>query len=83
MINGSFRGTCCLHLQGRRISEAKKNEALLAYLLHADFLLGLFFFCCSGTSVCFQRATLRYMPEDRNLLNCRSENLESYVNKVI
>jgi hypothetical protein len=35
-INGDFGRTCCLRLQGRRISSAFK-------LLHITFLLGLFF----------------------------------------
>jgi hypothetical protein len=36
--NRRFGGTCRLHLQGRRIQQ---NSA--CYLLHTDFLLGLFF----------------------------------------
>jgi hypothetical protein len=35
-FNQRFGGTCCLHLQGRRINQA-------CYLLHAGVLLGLFF----------------------------------------
>jgi hypothetical protein len=39
-INWRFRGRCCLHLQGQRMSQAR---ALLAACCHAGFLLGLFF----------------------------------------
>jgi hypothetical protein len=35
--------------------------------------------CSSETSVDFQRATLRYIPEDGTLHNHRYENLKSYL----
>jgi hypothetical protein len=34
--------------------------------------------CSSETSVNFQQATWRFIPEDRTLHNHRSENLKSY-----
>jgi hypothetical protein len=52
-------------------------------MLHAGFLLGLFFGpeegeCSSETSVDFQRTTQRYIPKDSTLHKHRSENLKSY-----
>jgi hypothetical protein len=38
-VNRRFGGACCLHLQGRRISEARNQ----VYLLHSSCLFGLFF----------------------------------------
>jgi hypothetical protein len=35
--------------------------------------------CSSETSVDFQRATLRYIPEDSALHSHRCENLKSYI----
>jgi hypothetical protein len=37
--------------------------------------------CSSETSVDFQRAARRYIPEDSTLYNHRCENLKSYNNK--
>jgi hypothetical protein len=34
------------------------------------------------TSVDFQRATRRYIPEDRTIRNHRCENLKSHIRKV-
>jgi hypothetical protein len=45
-VNIHFGGTCCLHLQGQRISQKiNQNErgGKQIHLLHADFLLVLFF----------------------------------------
>jgi hypothetical protein len=39
-----FGGICRLHLQGRRIRQARNRRALAFHLLHARILLGLFFF---------------------------------------
>jgi hypothetical protein len=71
-VSRHFGGTCALHLQVRRISQARNqreacNRALLATC-----------FTPPNTSVDFQRATGRYIPEDRTLHNHRSENLRAY-----
>jgi hypothetical protein len=42
-VNRRFGGTYRLHLQGRNISWARNQEALLATCFHVGFLLGLFF----------------------------------------
>jgi hypothetical protein len=41
-VNQRCGGTRCLHLQGRRISQAR-NQREAGSKLHAAFLLGLFF----------------------------------------
>jgi hypothetical protein len=51
-VNGRFGGTCRLHIQGQRISQAgNQGEGRWQVEL------------CSETSVGFQRNTLRYIPE--------------------
>jgi hypothetical protein len=64
IFNGRFGEICRLHLQDRRIKEARnEHEAGSAYY---------------ETSVDFQRRTRRYIPENRILHNHRCENLKSY-----
>jgi hypothetical protein len=41
-INRHIGGTCHLYLQGRRISQVRKQNKT-CHLLHAGFLFGLFF----------------------------------------
>jgi hypothetical protein len=41
-VNRHFRGTCDLHFQGRKISQARNQQWSTCCLLHAGFLLGLF-----------------------------------------
>jgi hypothetical protein len=41
-FNWRFRETCCLHLQGRKVSQAR-NQREASSKLHAGLLLGLFF----------------------------------------
>jgi hypothetical protein len=41
-VNRRFGGKYCILLHGRRISHAR-NQSEACYLLHAGFLLGLFF----------------------------------------
>jgi hypothetical protein len=78
-VNQRFGGKCRLHLQDRRISRARNQREN-----RWQAALGLFFdsemeaTCSPKTSVDFQRATKRYMPEDRTLHNHRCENLKSY-----
>jgi hypothetical protein len=82
-VNGLFRGTCRLHLQGRRISGARNQresswqpEALgLAY--SSTLKMEATFSC--EKSVDFQRTTRHYIPEDRTLHNHRCKNLKSYI----
>jgi hypothetical protein len=71
-VNRRFWGTCHLHLRSLRISQAR-NRALLTTCFHAGFLLGLYFEpqteakYSSETSTDFQRATQRYISENRPL----------------
>jgi hypothetical protein len=57
-VNRRFGGTYRLCLQGRKIRRASQSRALLANCFHAG---------SSETSVDFQRATRRYIPEDSTL----------------
>jgi hypothetical protein len=77
-VNRRFGGTYRLHLQGR------------CHLISRWFLARLILRpcrwrrCSSVTSVHFQRATWRYIPEDSTFHNHRSENLKSYTwNQVL
>jgi hypothetical protein len=77
-VKRRFGGTCRLHLQGRRISQALhqrdaggKQRCYDTTEMEAT--------CSSETVVDFQRTTWCYIPEDRNLHNHRSENLKSYI----
>jgi hypothetical protein len=81
-VNWHFRGTC-LHLQGRRISQAR-NQHEDTYLPHAGFLLGLFVDPEDGSNMFLQNIcwlsvdyTALY-PKDRTLHNHHWENLKSY-----
>jgi hypothetical protein len=62
-VNQRFGGTHGLHLQARRISQAKNQREAESK---------------PGSSVDFQRTTRRYIPEDRILHNHRCENLTFY-----
>jgi hypothetical protein len=73
-VNQRFGGTCRLHLQSRRISTC----------FHAGFLclaysstLNIEATCFSETSMEFQTARRRYIPEDRTLYNHLRENLNN------
>jgi hypothetical protein len=71
-VNQRFGGTYRLHLQGRRISQARSQRESR---WPAELCFAI---CCSETSVDFQRTTRRYIPEDGTLHNHRCENLKSY-----
>jgi hypothetical protein len=43
-VNWRYGGTCYLHLQGKRISQARNQQSSACCLLYASFLLGLFFY---------------------------------------
>jgi hypothetical protein len=88
-VNRNYGGTCRLHPQGRRISQARNQHEVgsMQALLTAYFML----VSClaysapkmkatysSETSVSFQRTTGRYIPNDRTLQNHRCENLKCY-----
>jgi hypothetical protein len=60
-VNRRFGGTYSHH-QGRRISDARNQEAI----------------CSSKTSVDFQQTTWCYIPENGTLHNHSCENLKSY-----
>jgi hypothetical protein len=83
-VDRSFRGTCRLHLQGRKISE--RGHSLSRWLqLSAQAVSSLADFstmkmeaiCSSETSV-HTRSIRRHIPEDGVLHNHRCENLKSY-----
>jgi hypothetical protein len=69
-INGRFGGTCCLHLQGRRISQARKQSAtrfMLVSCLAYTSILTMDVTWSPETSVDFQWTTRRYIPGDTTL----------------
>jgi hypothetical protein len=79
-VNRRFGGTYRLHLQSRRISQARNQLGAGSIA----FLFGLFFYPEDGdmfseTSVHFQETTRRYIPEETTLHNHRCENLEPYI----
>jgi hypothetical protein len=61
--NRRFGETYLLYIQGSRMSHAKNSK--VCYLLHAGFLLGLFFDPEDGSDIFLQRTTRRYIPDDR------------------
>jgi hypothetical protein len=62
-VNGRFGGTCRLHLQGQRISQAR-NKREAGRNMEA--------ICSSETPADFQRTTRPYNPGDRTLRILRS-----------
>jgi hypothetical protein len=62
-VNRRFGGTCRIHLQGRRINQARNQHesCSLAY----SSTLKMEATCFSETSVDFQQTTRHYIPEDR------------------
>jgi hypothetical protein len=70
-VNRRFGGTYCLHLQGRRISRARRLCLSPAYTLVScaaySTTLKMDAICSSETSVDFQRTTRCYIPEDSTL----------------
>jgi hypothetical protein len=67
-VNWRFRGTCSLHLQGRRISQALLATCFtLVSSLAYSSTLKMEVTCSSKTWVDFRQTTRRYMPEDRIL----------------
>jgi hypothetical protein len=64
-VNRRLAGTCCLHLQGKRIGRARKQRdskwqatTSLATRFHAGFLLGLFFDLENGSNMFFRNVGL-------------------------
>jgi hypothetical protein len=76
-VNRRFGGSYRLHLQGRKISQARNR--CQAGSKENSGLLKTEATCFSEMSVDFKRTTRRYIPEDRNLHNHRCENLKSYM----
>jgi hypothetical protein len=73
-VNRRFGGKCHLHLQGQRISQARrqcKSQMASRVMIKMEI-------CSSEISVNFQRNKQNYVPEDRTLHNCHCENLRSY-----
>jgi hypothetical protein len=67
-VDWRFGGTCRLHLQGRRIGQARNQresrwQADLFSSLAYSLTLNMAAIFSSVTSVDFQRTTLRYIPE--------------------
>jgi hypothetical protein len=83
-VNWRFRNTHRLHLQGRRISQAKNQHksrwqaSMLLSCSAYSSTLKMEAICSSETSVHFQQTTRRYIPEDSTLHNHCCENLKSY-----
>jgi hypothetical protein len=84
-VNRYFGGTCCLHLQGRKIGQARnqrepesKQSFTLVSCLAYSSTLKMEATCSSETSADFQRTTRRYISEDRTVHNHGCENLKSY-----
>jgi hypothetical protein len=82
-VNQRSGGTCRLHFQGRRISQAR-NQGEECGKLHARFLLGLFFDTENGGDMFFRNVgwlstdyTALY-PRDRTLHSHSCEKLKSY-----
>jgi hypothetical protein len=78
-VNRHFGGRYFLLLKGRRIRKTELATFFLlvhclAYYLILKFEATYF----PETSVDFQRATCRYIPEDATLHNHRNENLKSF-----
>jgi hypothetical protein len=82
-LSRRFGGTCRLHLQGRRISQARNQHKAGGFLLVYSSTLKRKATCSSETSVDFQRTTQHYIPEDINFHNYRCENLKSYIVHII
>jgi hypothetical protein len=77
-VNRQFGRTCRLHLQGRKIRQARnQSEAGSGPLFFYSSTLTMEATCPSGTSVDFKRPTWRYIPEDGTLHNHRCENPKS------
>jgi hypothetical protein len=76
-----FRTTRRLHLQGRRISQAKsqrERDCHMVSCLASSSALNMEATCFSETSVYFKPSTWRSFPDDRILHNYHCENLKSY-----
>jgi hypothetical protein len=68
-VNWRFRGTWRLHLQGRRISQARNQQGTASKTWMTYFsTLNMEVTCSSEMSIGFQRTTQRYIWEDRTLL---------------
>jgi hypothetical protein len=63
-VNRRFGRTCRLHLQSRRISQARNQRESR---WQAERTLKMEAACSSETSVDFQQTPRRYIPKDRNL----------------
>jgi hypothetical protein len=78
-VNRRFGWTCGLHLQGRRINQAR-NQREVGKDSHYSLALKMEAKCSSEMSVDFQRTTRHYI--DRTIHNHRCENFESYLKHV-
>jgi hypothetical protein len=69
-VNRHFGGTCCFHLQGQRISQARKQALpatcfMLVSCLAYSFTLKMEVTCPSEVSVDFQQTAWHYITKDR------------------
>jgi hypothetical protein len=95
-VNRYFGGTYRLHLQSRRISQARNQhesrwqaEQLCLHMLSRWFLACLYsstlkmeMTCSFKTSVNFQRTTHCYIPEDTILHKHNCGNLKFYISSL-
>jgi hypothetical protein len=78
-VNRRFGGTCRLHLQAWRISEAVLAICFtLVSCLTYSLTVKMAVTCSFEASVGFQRTTRLYMPENGSVHNLLRENLKSY-----
>jgi hypothetical protein len=75
-VSRRFVGTYCHDLQG-----LLATCWMLVSCLSYSSTLKMEATCSPGTSVDFQRASRRHIPEDRTLHNHRCQNLKSYINR--
>jgi hypothetical protein len=82
-FNRHFGRTCRLHLQSRKIGQARsqlepdsKQSFMLVSCLAYSSTLKMKATCSSETSVDFQRTTQRYIPEKRTFQGHRCENIK-------
>jgi hypothetical protein len=80
-VNRRFKGTCLLHLHGRRISQIRNQYEACSKSVHAHSLtLKMQSTWTPDTSVGSQRSTLNYIPEGRTITTvARTSNPKVYI----
>jgi hypothetical protein len=73
-VTWRFAVTCCLHIQGLSVSQARNQHATRSKLIE--------WICFSEIPIDFQRTTRRYIPEGATRHNHSCENLKSYTELI-